>query len=58
VEKGRIGKLKNLDEIDYYNGGVVKMAKELGIEAPINFEILKRAKTLSVFKATLSVAKK
>jgi hypothetical protein len=23
---------------------VVKMAKELGIEAPINFEILKRAK--------------
>jgi ketopantoate reductase len=44
LEKGRIGKLKDLDEIDYYNGGVVKMAKELGIEAPINFEILKRAK--------------
>jgi 2-dehydropantoate 2-reductase len=45
IEKGRLGKLKDLDEIDYYNGGVVKMAKELGLEAPINFRILKRAKT-------------
>jgi hypothetical protein len=50
IEKGRIGKLKDLDEIDYYNGGVVKMAEELGVAAPINFEILKRAKTLSVAK--------
>jgi hypothetical protein len=58
LERGRIGKLKDLDEIDYYNGGVVKMAKELNLEAAVNFKILKRAKALSVFKTRLSVAKK
>jgi ketopantoate reductase len=50
IEKGRIGKSKDLDEIDYYNGGVVKLAKELGIEAPINSKILERAKRLASLK--------
>lgn len=45
VSKGRGGKPKgNLDEIDYYNGEVVKLAKKLGIKVPTNEKILKLAK--------------
>lgn len=44
IEKGRTGKPKDLDEIDYYNGAVIKLGKELGIETPINKEIIKRVK--------------
>lgn len=44
LEKGRSQKPKELDEIDYYNGAVVKLGKELGIETPINSKILERAK--------------
>jgi len=44
ITKGREGKPKVLDEIDYYNGAVVKLGKEVGVETPINQEIWKRAK--------------
>jgi len=44
IEKGRGGKPKNLDEIDYYNGAVVKLGKKLAIPTPINEEIIKRVK--------------
>jgi hypothetical protein len=44
IEKGRAGKKKDLDEIDYYNGAVLKMAKKLKVEVPINSKILERAK--------------
>jgi 2-dehydropantoate 2-reductase len=45
IEKGRKGKLKALDEIDYYNGAVVKLGEKLGFPTPINKKILKRAKS-------------
>lgn len=44
IEKGRVGKEKELDEIDYYNGAIVKLGKEVGIEIPINKKILERVK--------------
>jgi hypothetical protein len=44
IEKGRVGKKKDLDEIDYYNGAVLKMVKKLKVEVPINSKILERAK--------------
>lgn len=45
VSRGRRGKEKgNLDEIDYYQGEVVRLGKETGIKTPVNEEILKRAK--------------
>jgi hypothetical protein len=44
IEKGRKGKPKDLDEIDYYNGAVIKLAKKAGLKVPINEEILKKAK--------------
>ncbi len=47
IEKGRSKKEKgNLDEIDYYNGEVVKLARECKISAPVNEKILKRAKAI------------
>ena len=71
IEKGRAGKKKDLDEIDYYNGAVLKMAKTLSVfraplsgakklkvEVPINEKILERAKRWAFLKATLSVAKR
>ncbi|MDI6591917.1 MAG: ketopantoate reductase C-terminal domain-containing protein [Patescibacteria group bacterium] len=43
ITKGRGGKPKgNLDEIDYYNGEVVRLGKELGIKTPVNEKILKK----------------
>ncbi len=44
IEKGRAGKKKDLDEIDYYNGAVLKMANKLKVEVPINSKILERVK--------------
>jgi hypothetical protein len=44
IEKGRAGKKKELDEIDYYNGAVLKIAKKLKVEVPINSKILERVK--------------
>lgn len=46
VKKGRAEKPKDLDEIDYYNGAVVKWGKKLLIPTPINQKILERAKKL------------
>ena len=44
IEKGRERKEKNLEEIDYYNGAVVKLGKKLNIPTPINEKILQRVK--------------
>jgi ketopantoate reductase len=44
VEKGRKGKPKDLAEIEYYNGVVLRLGKKFGIETPINEKILKRVK--------------
>lgn len=45
ITKGRRGKEKgNIDEIEYYNGAVIRIGKKLGIETPINEKILKRVK--------------
>jgi len=45
IEKGREGKMKDLDEIDYYNGVVVKLGEKFKIQTPINKKILGRIKT-------------
>ena len=46
ITRGRGGKEKgNIDEIDYYNGAVIKLAEKLKIEATINREIYKKIKT-------------
>ena len=45
INKGRKRKAKDLDEINYYNGAVIKLGKNLGVPTPINQEILKRAKS-------------
>lgn len=44
ISKGREGKPKVLDEIDYYNGGVVSLGEETGIKTPINQKITQREK--------------
>jgi len=46
IEKERKGKKKELDEIDYYNGAVVKLSKKVNFEAKVNEEILKKAKCI------------
>ncbi len=43
ISKKREEKEKNLDEIEFYNGAVVKLGKKLGIETPINDGVYKRA---------------
>jgi ketopantoate reductase len=42
VEEKREEKPKELDEIEYYNGAVVKLGKKLKIETPVNERIYKR----------------
>lgn len=42
VEKGRKGKKKDLDEIEYYNGIVVNLGKKDRIPTPINGKIIER----------------
>jgi len=49
IEKGRKGKPKDLDEIDYYNGAVVKLAEKVGLRVPVNEEIIKKAKEKYVY---------
>ena len=44
VSSQREEKPKILDEIDYYNGAVVKMGKELGLKTPANQRIYQRAR--------------
>jgi ketopantoate reductase len=45
IERGREEKPKSLNEIDYYNGAVIKLGREVGVETPVNEKILKRAKS-------------
>ncbi len=42
VSRGREGKPKDLDEINYYNGAVITLGKKIGIETPVNEEIYNR----------------
>lgn len=42
TEKGRKGKPKVLDEIEYYNGAIIGLGEKVGIEALINKKIVKR----------------
>lgn len=44
IDRARTGKAKDLDEIDYYNGAVVKLGKIFNIKTPVNEEILKKVK--------------
>ncbi|MGC8757188.1 MAG: ketopantoate reductase family protein [Caldisericaceae bacterium] len=45
ILKGRGGKQKgNIDEIDYYNGAVIALAKKVGVETPVNSKIYKMIK--------------
>jgi len=48
VEKKRAGKPKDLSEIDYYNGEVVKLGKKFGIPTPINEKIVEEAKRIEI----------
>lgn len=34
----------NIDEIDYYTGAVVELARKLNIETPVNERVLRRIK--------------
>jgi ketopantoate reductase len=43
VSKGREGKPKVLDEIEYYNGGVVTLGRETGFQTPVNEKVYQRA---------------
>jgi len=40
IGKGRKGKAKDLDEIEYYNGSVVGLGKKVGLPTPINQKIV------------------
>jgi ketopantoate reductase len=42
ISKGRGGKPKDLDEIDYYNGAVVELGKKTGVKTPVNEKVYKR----------------
>jgi len=44
IEKKREGKKKDLDEIDYYTGAILKLAKKIKVKTPINSKILERVK--------------
>lgn len=44
MSKGRKRKVKDLSEIEYYNGAVVNLGKKVGIPAPVNQRICQRAK--------------
>ncbi len=46
VSKGREGKSKVLDEIEYYNGGVVTLGREAGYQTPVNEKVYRRALSL------------
>jgi len=42
ISKGRRGKKKDLDEIEYYNGSVVELGKKISVDAPINRLLIER----------------
>ncbi len=44
ITKGRAKKRKDLDEVDYYNGAVIRLGKRGGIETPANNRIYSRIK--------------
>lgn len=46
IAKGRGDKPKDLGEIDYYNGGVIRLAQTVGVKAPVNTKIYNQAKKL------------
>ncbi|MFA5746778.1 MAG: 2-dehydropantoate 2-reductase N-terminal domain-containing protein [Candidatus Paceibacterota bacterium] len=46
ISKGRGNKPKDLGEIDYYNGGVIKLGQTVGIKTPVNIKIYNQAKKL------------
>jgi len=46
VEKERRKKPKDLDEIEFYNGAVVKLGREIGLENKVNEKILQRGKEI------------
>lgn len=46
IEKERKGKPKDLDEIEYYNGAVVRLGEKFQIPTPVNKNILERGKLL------------
>jgi len=46
VSSGRGNKPKDLGEINYYNGGVIKLAQTVGLKTPINVKIYNQAKKL------------
>ncbi len=41
VSRGREGKIKDLEEIEFYNGAAAKKGRDLGIKTPINEKIYK-----------------
>ncbi len=43
VSKGREGKPKDLDEVEYYNGAVVGLGEKVGFKTPFNKKIYQRA---------------
>jgi ketopantoate reductase len=43
ISEKREEKTKDLDEIEFYNGAVVKLGKKMGVAIPINEKIYKRA---------------
>ena len=56
ITKEREGKLKgNLDEIDYYNGEIIKLGKELGIDTPFNQKIYQKMKERLLYQPPSSV---
>jgi ketopantoate reductase len=46
VSSNRGSKPKDLGEIDYYNGGVIKLAQTVGLKTPVNIKIYNQAKKL------------
>lgn len=46
ITKGRGDKPKDLAEIDYYNGGVIFLARKIGTKAPINEKIYNKSKKI------------
>ncbi len=47
ISKGREEKAKDLDEIEYYNGAVVKLGKKIKVNTPVNEFVLKRVQNNS-----------
>lgn len=49
ISKGRGGKPKDLDEINYYNGAVVSLGKKIKVATPINQKICRRVLKKSTY---------